>query len=131
MKTMIRSINVQNDHGIVSVGIRMPNGDLKRKHLMKMLKDGAVLPQVAVNRILLEVLNELDGLYSSRRGWVEKALELRGAIDVVEEKCNGDIETCVAEKNELLGEVDDLHADMADMYFDKLVSETTGVAGAG
>lgn len=129
MKTTVESIMVQNNRGIMRVGIRMPNGDLKRRFIMSLLKKGAVLPQAVVNRVLLEVLQELDTIYRSRRGWADKALELRGAIDVINEKAIGDAETCDAreadlreENVDLREEINDLHADMADAYFEQRVT---------
>lgn len=123
METMIESIDVQNDHGIVPVTIRMPNGDLKRKFLMSMLKKGAVLPQVAVNKILLEVLYELDRVFDSRRAWAEKALELQSTADAMGEKWEGEVETCEALNSELCEEMGDMGADMAQLYFERRVSE--------
>ena len=113
MKTTVESIMVQNNRGIVRVGIRMPNGDLKRRFIMSLLKKGAVLPQAVVNRVLLEVLQELDDLYRSRLGWADKALELQGFAELLDEKTSGEIEALEARNTELGEDLGDIQADIA------------------
>ena len=102
MKTTIESIMVQNDHGIVPVRIRMPNGDLKRRFLRSMLENGSVLPQVVVNKILLEILRELDSVYRTRRVYMDTALELKGVVDAINEKWHSDVEVHEAENADLV-----------------------------
>ena len=116
MKTDVKNIAINGDYGIVPISMRMPNGDLKRRYLRRLLEYGVVIPSEQVNRLLLEVLIELDTSYHIIRSLGEENDCLIEGIDIIDEKYEGEIENLESRIESLEDDVNDLQADMAVMY---------------
>ena len=50
MKTSVDNISIRGEFGSTTIGMRMPNGDLKRRFLVRLLESDVVIPSKRVNR---------------------------------------------------------------------------------
>lgn len=126
MKTHVREIEIKGDYGPAFIRMRMPNGDLKRRFLQHLLQDGVVIPSEEINKILLEVLKELNDAYHTIRflnnlneGLEEEIEQFVEDIDAISEKHIGEVEGLESHVEDLKEEISDLQADMAMMNRDK------------
>ncbi len=80
MKTRVNSILVEDDLGVAHrISCRCPNGDFKRKFVMKLVNEATVLPTEGIVTLLGEVLTENQRLISRLRE-VEEGFEIASAF---------------------------------------------------
>lgn len=90
---------------------------------MNLLRHEVVIPSLRVNRLLLEVLNELDAAYRAQAVLSEDAESAWEALDVLNDKHEGEIEELLGEIDELKDDVSDLQAEIAEMAHAKKLLE--------
>lgn len=118
MKTSVKSISINGDYGVIVIPIRQkPGGDLKRRYLKRLLEYGQVIPSEQVNKILLEVLQELETAYTTIRDLNRIACNLIDVSDEVSESYETEIQ-------ELHEDIADLQADLAELNAKKESNET-------
>ena len=120
MKTSVDNISIRGEFGSATIGMRMPNGDLKRRFLVRLLQSDVVIPSKRVNRLLLETLRELDAAYRGQRMLAEANADLADLLDATTASYEGEIEDFMSEINDLQDEVNDLQADLAAMHQEKM-----------
>ncbi len=122
MKTSVKSISINGDYGVVAIPMQQqPGGNLKRRYLQRLLECGQVIPSEQVNRILLEVLQELNAAYGAIKEQEDEICDLLNGLEEIEW---GYVETEEEMQDgieELMADVEDLQADMAELASEKKI----------
>lgn len=116
MKTSVKSITINGDYGVVVIPMQQqPGGNLKRRYLQRLLECGQVIPSEQVNRILLEVMQELNAAYIVINEQWDGICDLMDELEEAETEHMDAEEEMLNDIEELKADVEDLQADMAAM----------------
>ena len=116
MKTSVRAVMVKDENGLLKeIVIRMPNGDLKRRFLVSLLKQGALVPTTSANKLLFEVLAALDTEYRREASMVRLYGELvddYSALEANMHEIEGDYDDLQIEHDQTLQRVEELEHEL-------------------
>lgn len=122
MKTSVKSISINGDYGVVVIPMQQqPGGNLKRRYLQRLLECGQVIPSEQVNRILLEVLQELNAAYGAIKEQEEEICDLLNGLEEIEWEYVEVEKEMQDSIEELMADVEDLQADMAELASEKKI----------
>ena len=122
MKTSVKSISINGDYGVVVIPMQQqPGGNLKRRYLQRLLECGQVIPSEQVNRILLEVMQELNAAYTVINEQWGEICDLMDELEEVETEHMDAEEEMLNDIEELKADVEDLQADMAVLACEKKI----------
>ncbi len=120
MKTSVKSISINGDYGVVVIPMQQqPSGNLKRRYLQRLLECDQVIPSESVNRILLEVMQELNVAYRAIKEQEDVICNLLDELEEVESEHMAAEEEMLDDIEELRADVEDLQADMAELASSK------------
>ena len=123
MKTSVKSISINGDYGVVVIPMQQqPGGNLKRRYLQRLLECGQVIPSESVNRILLEVMQELNVAYCAIKEQEDVIYNLLDELEEVESEHMAAEEEMLDDIEELRADVEDLQADMAELASSKKIT---------
>ena len=122
MKTSVKSISINGDYGVVVIPMQQqPGGNLKRRYLQRLLECGQVIPSEQVNRILLEVLQELNAAYGAIKEQEDEICDLLNGLEEIEWEYVETEKEMQDSIEELMADVEDLQADMAELAREKKI----------